>query len=156
MAATASSTPSRKLKVASATQVRMAAAATSPQTPSHCGGVMISTESAAAARQSSPRRNRSNLVPSLLMPSPIPGMLAPDKWKSRYDFQLAFRKRLTMLSVASAWVFSDTAYVLRPMVNETLSGAPAARRKTGKYLDFTPECTVPRPAGVNPNGDGRI
>ena len=90
------------------------------------------------------------------MPSPIPGMLAPDKWKSRYDFQLAFRKRLTMLSVDSAWVFSDTAYVLRPMVNETLSGARAARRKTGKCLDFTRECTVPRPAGVNPNGDGRI
>ena len=67
--------------------------AAAPQRPSHCSCVMPSAESASSARQSRPpRRNQFKLVRNLLMPPPIPGMLARYKWKWRYDFELALRK----------------------------------------------------------------
>jgi hypothetical protein len=90
------------------------------------------------------------------MPSPIPGMLAQYKWKWRYDFQLAFGKRLTRLSVDPARVFSGAACVLWAVVNKALSRARAARRKAGKCLDFPQEFAGLRPAGENPNGDAAI
>jgi hypothetical protein len=90
------------------------------------------------------------------MPSPIPGMLAQYKWKWRYDFQLAFGKRLTRLSVDPARVFYGAACVRWAVVNKALSRARAARRNAGKCRDFPQEFTGLRPAGENPNGDAAI
>jgi hypothetical protein len=83
-------------------------------------------------------------------------MFAQDKWKWRYDFRLAFRKRLTRLSVDPASAFPGAAYVLWSLVNKTLSGARIARRKACKCLGFAGKFIDPRPAGENPNGDAGI
>jgi hypothetical protein len=83
-------------------------------------------------------------------------MLARYKWKWRYDFQLAFGKRLTRLSVDPARAFCGAAYVLWPVVNKALSRARAVQRNAGKCLDFPREFIVARLACENPNGDARI
>jgi hypothetical protein len=83
-------------------------------------------------------------------------MFAQYRWKRRYDFQLAFRKRLKRLSGDTACAFCDAAYVLWAVVNKALSSARGARRKACKCLHLPEKTTGPRHAGENPNGDARI
>jgi hypothetical protein len=83
-------------------------------------------------------------------------MFAQYRWKRRYDFQLAFRKRLKRLSGDAACAFCDAAHVLWPVVNKALSGAHGVRRKACKCLDLPGKIAGLRRAYENPNGEARI